>query len=298
MEYTTKDHAFVKQARKDLAKAVEAGRVSVLNKRLDQEHTTICRLSVSHRNAIPEDYRLTIKPSSPPSLCVLCLKKREEKSGKWIEIPLPEEETIASSDQPKVDSLVNLRGSFGCGVVAFEDSRQLYQTSTPSSKDERPGESQVKVLFRPVDSTGKLVGSTTTLDKIKRGASVVLAISQNKRLVELLRYIESTEPTALLYHSLSSYLGSQPTRKALEDNSSPLPETFDSLNKEQKSVANPITLRSAMEVAGPPGTGKVRMNLMQCTVSSTAQPLFLILFLATDQDDYRACSIATCLFRL
>jgi len=50
-----------------------------------------------------------------------------------------------------------------------------------------------------------------------------------------------------------------------------MPDSQAVLNEEQKKVAHPLLLRSAMEVAGPPGTGKTKTNvelvraLLQCT---------------------------------
>jgi hypothetical protein len=72
---------------------------------------------------------------------------------------------------------------------------------------------------------------------------------------------------------LKAYVGSSTSRRLFnttEINTLP-PDTFNDLNDEQKALANPLSLKIAMEYAGPPGTGKTKTitelvrSILHCT---------------------------------
>jgi hypothetical protein len=77
-------------------------------------------------------------------------------------------------------------------------------------------------------------------------------------LVLLERHVEITPRETLLFPSLKQYVGGTegPPSRLLRKIPVPPPPTFLQLNPEQQQVAHPLSLRTALEVAGPPGTGK------------------------------------------
>ena len=272
------DAAFVESGRQSVGKALRHGRTSLLKGIAGAKGLTIG--DISPRNAIPKEYRLRLQSSSVrASVCSITLEKLT--NGEWKVIPLPEpfscnkddEEKDGSSkqsDQPQVDALINIRGSLQCGIIAFHGEKQLYQTWTVSSKG-KLASNEVSVVFHAVTDKGSLVGEKRSLSVIGCNQRVILGLTQNRRIIMLNRHIHETDMSELLFDALRHYIGSDTPQRVFPNIFAPAPDTFKELNREQQQAAHPLALATAVEVAGPPGTGKTRTitelvrSLLECT---------------------------------
>lgn len=263
------DAAFVESGRQSVGKALRHGRTSLLKGIAGPQGLIIN--DVSPRNAIPKEYRLRLR-SSPncASVCRITLQKLTD--GEWKEIPLPggKDDEVKDSDQPKLDALINIRGSLQCGIVAFCGEKQLYQTRTVSSKGILTG-NEVSVVFHAITDKGSLVGKERSLPVIGCNQRLILGLSQNRRTMMLDRHIQESDPSDLLFDALRHYIGSDTPQRVFPTIPVPAPETFKELNREQQQAAHPLALATAVEVAGPPGTGKTRTitelvrSILECT---------------------------------
>lgn len=100
----------------------------------------------------------------------------------------------------------------------------------------------------------------------------VIGLNPNNRMVLLERYVEQTPNSVLLFEPLQHLLGvGAPTAVFTELDE--ISACQSHLNDNQRLVANPLELKTAMEVAGPPGTGKTKTivelvrALLRCTSS-------------------------------
>jgi hypothetical protein len=170
----------------------------------------------------------------------------------------------------KVDALINIQGGLQCGVIAFCGEKQLYQTRTVSSKGKLAG-NEVSVVLQAVTDKGSLVGETKSLSVLGCNQRVILGLTQNRRLTMLNRHIHESDMSELLFDALRHYIGSDTPQRVFPNISVPAPDTFKELNQEQQQAAHPLALATAVEVAGPPGTGKTRTitelvrSILECT---------------------------------
>jgi hypothetical protein len=110
----------------------------------------------------------------------------------------------------------------------------------------------------PVSTLGDVTkDETSTLSAIHFDNRNILAINQNYRLMLLDQHIESKDSSELLFPALKDYIGANPQR-LINEILCPPPKTFHELNSQQQKVAHPLSIKTAREVAGPPGTGKTK----------------------------------------
>mmetsp|Transcript_11356 Transcript_11356/g.21258 ORF Transcript_11356/g.21258 Transcript_11356/m.21258 type:complete len:103 (+) Transcript_11356:266-574(+) len=72
------------------------------------------------------------------------------------------------------------------------------------------------------------------------------------------KHVSKSDESDLLYKPLRHLLGDGKSTALLDEIFQELPETFKDLNDEQQKLAHPLMLKTAVEVAGPPGTGKTK----------------------------------------
>ena len=260
--------AFLERARRSLYKAVRDDRKSLLS--CDDEayrRRGISHADLSPRNCIPEEYQLTLQRK--PSGIYRIVLKEQDNLGMWREIPLPQE--LEANDKPrpgnklKVDALSNLRNSLRCAVIAFQGCRHLCQTShsRPPKGVKQLGDDEVSLVIRSIDAAGEVqetVLHENVMDRNK-GCPIILGLNPNRRLLLLEQHVQHTEADIMMFAALKAYIsGTEPKRLLGEIPVTP-PASFEALNPTQKSVAHPLSLRTAMEVAGPPG--KSNGNLMK-----------------------------------
>ena len=267
---------FLDKAKQSLVVTLRNDRLSILN---NPDHQRFGPGDLSPRNSIPEDYRLSLV-SRNDSVCRIALRRRDltNPTG-WRNIPLPsDEKEKAGDDRATIDSLVNVRGAMLCGIIAFRDARHLYQSrAIPTGRqDGKLADDEVSVQFQRISKDGNLVDGLETLDSIIRHAGQIkeveiLGINQNLRLVLLERHIRDSPPEVLLFDPLRHFVGCGKPRRVFAAINNLAPDTFHGLNAQQKRVAHPLSLLTAMEVAGPPGSGKTKTitelvrSILECT---------------------------------
>jgi hypothetical protein len=246
--------AVLAAAKTQLKNAVRNDRLSVLCEHVPRafraEH-------VSPRNEIPENYLLRLVEKSG-AICSVTLHHMVEDN--WIKVPLPDGKKD-TADRPTVDALVNIRRNLQNCVIVSTGSDCLYQTKfAKPHKGDRVGGDEVSIMFFRVNRTGDVVdvGQPLSLSQIGCSQTQILGHNQNQRLLQLEQHVAESSPEKLLFEPLRHFTGEQQPRRLLREIPVPAPETFSTLNEEQQLVAHPLSIRTAMECAGPPGTGKTK----------------------------------------
>mmetsp|Transcript_19122 Transcript_19122/g.27192 ORF Transcript_19122/g.27192 Transcript_19122/m.27192 type:complete len:576 (-) Transcript_19122:1518-3245(-) len=261
---------FLEDEKNALVAAFRNDRLSILSDNRIQQ--TLSCSDISPRNVVPDAYRLSLAYIDS-SLCRISL--RQLKGQKWLEIPLPSDE--ASNDQennsPTVDALINIQSSIKCAVVAFRHKRYLYQSwLVPyESKGKNLRDDEVSLKFQRINDDGNLAGETETLATIAGNEVDIIGINPNRRWTLLERHVRDSSNELLLFDPLRHFIGAgEPKRLFTQIEVSP-PDTFNALNNQQKQVAHPLMLKTAMEVVGPPGSGKTKTitelirSILECT---------------------------------
>ena len=273
---------FLRSAKENLASAVKADRLSVLGEADGISRNGIQHRDISPRCAIPTDFKLTLSSKSFRSrVCQIKVQQFTEGYG-WREIALPDEgdTTTQLGTGPKIDVLMNIRRSLQCGIIAFEGARSLCQTKKVMSEEKQSDVSQnyISIVFTAVNGTGGIVDDNeATLDEIGHSDCKILGINQNLRLVLLERHVKEKDEDILLFGSLRNFVGFGTPSRVFSEIPVPAPTTFENLNEEQKRVAHPLTLTSAMEAAGPPGTGIEKTVKLLCLCRNFVSDLLLFL---------------------
>ena len=100
---------------------------------------------------------------------------------------------------------------------------------------------------------------------------VIAGLNQNNRMVLLEKHVAESSDSDLLFEPLQHLVGSGEPVPVVTEMNMEVPTTQVDLNEEQQKVAHPLRLKTAMEVAGPPGTGKTKTivelvrALLHCT---------------------------------
>ena len=268
---------FLNKAKASLRDAVRNDRLSVLSeqdgipRRLEAHH-------ISPRNAIPDDYKLCLIAISGFK-CRIQLQHLI--SNEWTTVDLPEEEDDEEKKANRVviDALINIRRSLLCCSVAFLGSPHLYQTSpADSSKDERSGRDEILVQFAKCRRTGDIQERGLSLQQIGCSGTQILGFNQNQRMLLLEKHVEASTKEALLFEPLLQYVCVAKPARLLRELNVPPPETFEDLNSRQQLVAHPLSIKTAMECAGPPGTGKTKVitELMRAILYCTDYDIIIL----------------------
>ena len=276
---------FLNKAQASLTYAVKNDRLSILSKkgfipRLKAHH-------ISPRNAIPDDYKLCLIADSGFK-CKIEL--RQLINNRWTIVPLPKEPAKEEGGKDKarqdrktrlvIDALINVRRSLLCCSVAFLGSPRLYQTlHAKSRKDERGGCDEISVKFAICDRSGAIQGKRLSLQQIGCSGTKILGFNQNQRMLLLEKHVEASTKKELLFEPLKQYVSvANPIRLLRELVSVSPPETFKALNSRQQLVAHPLSIKTAMECAGPPGTGKTKVitELVRAVLHCTDYNLIIL----------------------
>jgi hypothetical protein len=268
--------SFLRKARSNLEATLKKDRMSLLQN-IDPGRGRFSPFQyedISPRNAIPIDFRLRLL-GIEGNICTISLER--EVSGVWESIPLPEDDESSNNIEhaitgPEIDSLMNIKQSLQCGIIAFQGATCLFQSKTVLSRTERYlNKNQVSIMLQEISSTGDLVGEYVSLHQTGYEGHNILGLNQNHRLLLMKKHVDEADPDTLLFQPLRQFLGETPPTRLFNDITLPPPATFHQLNDEQKRVAHPLTVRAALEVAGPPGTGKTKTitelirSILRCT---------------------------------
>ena len=133
----------------------------------------------------------------------------------------------------------------------------------------------------------------------------VLDINENLRLMKLERHVVRNSPDQLLFEPLRHFIGEKKPERVLREIAVPPPEMFIGLNPEQQRVAHPLSIRTATECAGPPGTGKSLVRIWRQRMStdlilpSVSFAQHVLSFVHSLLSDYhRFSSLYSCLYGL
>lgn len=137
---------------------------------------------------------------------------------------------------------------------------------------------EVSVMFQCISDDGNLDGELATLKSIHLDQNGVgnievdiIGINPNRRMTLLERHVQAKKDDELLFDPLRHFIGMGKPKRILTDIIVPPPDTFKDLNEHQKRVAHPLSPTTAMEVVGPPGSGKTKTitelvrSILECT---------------------------------
>jgi AAA domain len=99
----------------------------------------------------------------------------------------------------------------------------------------------------------------------------ILGLNPNLRINLLNEHVQRTDDQILISDPIRHVIGAGTPYPLLDNIQTVPPESLNQLNEQQRRVAHPLCIKSAMEVAGPPGTGKTKTiteltrSLLECT---------------------------------
>jgi phage FluMu protein Com len=272
----TTERLFLDDAKEQLQQAVRSDRLGVLQ---DSDSKDFRRRGlefddISPRCMVPEEYKLEIVPLEAKIYQVRLYRRVGVTvlgDTQWAKENLEDfqEETEKQSDRRQVDSLVNVVRSLKCGVIAISGAFSLYQTRSVSVKEERKLENdKIAIILCRVNADGEVEDEPAHL-----GLSRIIGINQNQRFLLLERHVTASG-SELIFDPLRDFIGVHKPSKVFDNIIVPAPGTFMDLNDQQQKVAHPLALKTAVECAGPPGSGKTKTitelirGLLECTTAS------------------------------
>ncbi|GFH53878.1 hypothetical protein CTEN210_10354 [Chaetoceros tenuissimus] len=270
----TKSEKFLSRAKRDLFQTVKLDRLSILSNP-DEYKTRNFRIyseKLNARSSIPTDFRVSLIHQYGSTYALKIVGR--DNMGNRVPLDLND---LSDFDRngPKVEALSNLKQGIKCAVVAFEGHKRLYQTgSVKPAKDEQLQDHQVSLSLKSVNEDGSVDIETNFYGE----EFVVLGLNPNQRMVLLEKHVQDSQADTLLFPSLRHLVGDGSPKTILDQLSTGIPDTFFDLNKEQQSVAHPLLLKSAREVAGPPGTGKTKtiVELVKALLETTDKEIIVL----------------------
>lgn len=105
----------------------------------------------------------------------------------------------------------------------------------------------------------------------------VIGLSPNNRMVLLERHVKQSPNNVLMFEPLQHLLGVGAPKSVFTELDG-IPESQSDPNDNQRLVANPLALKTAMEVAGPPGTGKTKtiVELVRALLNCTSSDILVL----------------------
>ncbi|KAL7536603.1 hypothetical protein ACHAXR_008142 [Thalassiosira sp. AJA248-18] len=267
---SAKKAAFFEKTKASLLLATRNDRLSLLSNPEDyNRRKELSRDDISPRCAVPRNYRLSLSCTQGDVYRISLDHNLIEGEDYWQPIGNIE---AHFKENPKVESLLNISQALRCAVVAFEGHAGLYQTSrgVDIPKGHKLGKDEVSFRLRAIDRDGKVMDPGYDNMNMHRRL-VVAGLNQNKRMILLEKHVEITPVSDLLFEPLQHMIGAGKPRSVITEIEMEIPNSQVELNTEQQKVAHPLRLKTAMEVAGPPGTGKTKTivelvrALLQCT---------------------------------
>lgn len=275
-DFDSKATNFFQSTKASLFLAVRNDRLALLSAPDEYTGNRLLRVDeISPRCSIPSNYRLVLN-SRPNDVYQVYLEYNVlDREDRWVQVESIEEHF---KKNPKVESLLNIMPALQCAVVAFEGQRQIFQTSKSPNlpKGTRLEKDQVCIKLKAVNRGGDLHADADYLP----GRLTVLGINQNNRMMLLERHVEKSSRSEIMFEPLRHLIGVGQPSPAFTEMEMEIPDSQNELNDEQRKVAHPLLLKTAMEVAGPPGMmmhvsfhfiGIMQLIIMSFTSASQAQ---------------------------
>ena len=267
--------SFLEKARGSLLLATQNDRLALLSSPEEYDHRKLLtREDISPRCAIPNAYRLTLDPVLGKNMYIVSLDYLHriiEGEEVWESLSLQDIESHFKN-HPKVDSLLNLKQAFRCAVVAFDGHPNLYQTKHHAvPKNDRD---EACITFAKVSRNGDIQEEDyEPYEKLQ-----VVGLNQNKRMILLERHVKNASESDLMFSPLKHLIGAGRPTPLLTEIQMDVPESHAELNMQQRKVGHPLCLKTAQEVAGPPGTGKTKtiVELVRALLCCTDLDILLL----------------------
>ena len=261
---------FITRATRSVDEATKVDRLSLLQCSSLHEivRQGISAENVSPRYQIPDDYNLSLSHINGNTYQITLERLTK---GRWIHIPIVDLDKFFEKN-PKVESLINLKQALKCATIAIDGATNLYQTrQTKPKKREHLSDDDICISIHAVDLQS---GNVREEYFSEVGRTKIIGLNQNLRFYHLQKYIKDTfiKPSKKsLPHSLECLIGARDPKPIITEIIDPIPSSIERLNDEQRRAANPLLLKSALEIAGPPGTGKTQtiIGLIKAVLACT-----------------------------
>ena len=269
---------FLNRAKADLARSTRYDRLALLSNPDEYDRRShLSKKDISPRCAVPSDYRLSLERKEG-DLYMISLEHRISEEARWIPVRDLEKHF---RDNPKIESLLNITQALRCAVVAIEGDPLLYQTSRGNMSTIPKGynfsDQEICIQFRSVSRDGSIAGDEF-LPHVLHDKLVIAGLNQNRRMILLEKHVEVSSDSELMFESLQHLVGAGRPVSVVTELNTEIPDTQVELNAEQQKVAHPLRLKTAMEVAGPPGSGKTKtiVELVRALLHCTSHDILLL----------------------
>jgi hypothetical protein len=265
-ENTFAIQAFVNDAKRDLQAMVNSDRIGVLkDDNSSWGRTGLRRDHISPRSLIPEYVRLSLENCGRSEHgTAFAIKLQVQVAKRWMSVdPDALKEMMQKGVVPAAGMLLNVLQSLRCAVLAIEGNRRLLQCNGGKTF----GPTKICLRFTAIARDGRL---DTQQDVGAVADANILAINANQRLTELQAHADSIDCQSLP-RVVKHLVGSATPTPVFDRLRAMLEDSLGRLNDNQKKAAHPLLLKTATEVAGPPGTGKTQvigslvMALLTCS---------------------------------
>jgi hypothetical protein len=265
---------FVRSASADLERVIQSDRLSVLkDDDSGWKRSGISREHVSPRCLIPDYIKLYLVPDSSQDVYRLSIVVEVDDKKRSVEAE-EVKDLMTQGQIPVFGPMLNIMGGIRCAVVAVEGAKRLYQVKKGGDKDKKCVPSELPLMFKSVNSEGDTEEVSREFWNGPRRR--LLAVNGNDRLLLLQAYIKEHVTGQSIPAPLKHFVGVGKPKPVLTELCA-TPET-GRLNENQIKAAHPLHLKTACEVAGPPGSGKTQVitELVRGLLSCTSKKLVVL----------------------